>query len=174
MPAYPAPLVTRDRARNVGKRGAVVAGQQHRALGKLDVDIALKEEGLDAVVAGGDQHAPALGAGHDGSLNVGGVIVLGIALGSAVANVDGKGLRRRGDAYAQLALAADKADQVALAGSQAIDIGLDRIRGTGGLIVDKDLPRIGTGKVAAIVELDNGRAGIAPDNVRLHGSLPQM
>ena len=100
--------------------------------------------------------------------------MLGIALGSAVANVDGKGLRRRGDAYAQLALAADKADQVALAGSQAIDIGLDRIRGTGGLIVDKDLPRIGTGKVAAIVELDNSRAGIAPDNVRLHGSLPQM
>ena len=37
----PGALVTRDRARNVGKRRAVVTGQQHRALGELDVDIAL-------------------------------------------------------------------------------------------------------------------------------------
>ena len=170
----PGALVTRDRARNVGKRRAVVTGQQHRALGKLDVDIALKEEGLDAVVASGNQHAPALGTSHDGSLDIGGVIVLGIAFGAAVANIDGKGLRGRGDAHTQLTLAADKADEVALAGNQAVNIGLDRIRGTDGLIVDKDLPRIGTGKVATVVELDNGRAGVAPDNVRLHESLPQM
>ncbi len=100
--------------------------------------------------------------------------MLGIALGAAVANVDGKGLSGRGDTYAQLALAANKANQVALAGGQAVNIGLDRIRGTDGLIVDKDLPRIGTGKVATVVELNNGRAGVAPDNVRLHGFLPQM
>ena len=150
-----------------------MAGQQHRPLGELDVDIALKEEGLDAITAGGDQHAPALGAGHDGSLDVGGVIMLGIALGATVANVDGKGLSRRGDTYAQLTLATNKTNQVALAGGQAVDIGLDRIRGTGGLVVDKDLPRLGAGKVTAVVKLDNGRAGVAPDNVRLHGFLPQ-
>ena len=160
------------RARDVGKRRAVVAGQQHGALGKLDVDMALEEERLDAVVTGGNQYAATLGAGHDGGLDVGGVVVLGIALGAAIANVDGKGLGRRGDADAQLALAADKANQVALAGNQAVDIGLDLIRGAGGLVVNKDLPRIGAGKVTAIVELDNGRAGVAPDNVRIHGSLP--
>ena len=137
----PGALVTRDRARNVGKRGTVVTGQQHRALGELDVDITLKEEGLDAVVAGGNQHAPALGASHDGSLDIGGVIVLGIAFGAAVANVDGKGLSRRGDTYAQLTLATNKTNQVTLAGGQAVDIGLDRIRGTSGLVVDNDLPR---------------------------------
>ena len=169
----PGTLVACDRARNVGKRRTIVAGQQHRSLGELDVDIALKEEGLDAITTSGDQHAPALGAGHDGSLDVGGVVVLGITLGATVANVDGKGLSRRGDTYAQLTLATDKTDQVALAGGQAVDIGLDRIRGTGGLVVDKDLPRIGTGKVAAVVKLDNRRAGVAPDNVRLHGFLPQ-
>ena len=165
-------LVALDRAWDVGQRSAIVAGQQHRALGKLNIDIALKEEGLDAVVTGGDQHATALGAGHDGGLDVGGVIVLGIALGAAIANVDGKGLSKRGDADTQLALAADKANQVALAGNQAINIGLDLIRGAGGLVVNKDLPRIGAGKVTAIVELDHGRAGVAPDNVRIHGSLP--
>ena len=169
----PGALVTRDRARIVGKRRAVVTGQQHRALGELDVDITLKEEGLDAVVAGGNQHAPALGASHDGSLDIGGVIVLGIAFGAAVANVDGKGLSRRGDTYAQLTLATNKTNQVTLAGGQAVDIGLDRIRGTSGLVVDKDLPRIGTGKVTAVVKLDNRRARVAPDNVRLHGFLPQ-
>ena len=166
-------LVARDRSRNVGKRGTIVAGQQHRSLGELDVDIALKEERLDAITTGGDQHAATLGAGHDGSLDVGGVIMLGIALGATVANVDGKGLSRRGDTYAQLTLATDKTDQVALAGGQAVDIGLDRIRGTGGLVVDKDLPRIGAGKVTAVVKLDNRRVRVAPDNVRLHGFLPQ-
>ena len=150
-----------------------MASQQHGALGKLDVDIALEEERLDAVVAGGNQHAATLGAGHDGSLDVGGVVVLGVTLGAAVANVNGERLCRRGDAYAQLALAANKANQVALAGNQAVDIGLDRVRGAGMLVVDKDLPRIGAGKVAAVVELDHGRAGVAPDNVRLHGFLPQ-
>ena len=135
--------------------------------------MALEEERLDAVVTGGNQHATTLGAGHDGGLDVGGVVVLSIALGAAVANVNGKRLRRRGDAHTQLALAANKADQVALAGNQAVDIGLDRVRGAGGLVVDKDLPRIGAGKVAAVVELDHGRAGVAPDNVRLHGFLPQ-
>ena len=99
--------------------------------------------------------------------------MLGIALGATVANVDGKRLSRRGDTYAQLTLATNKTNQVALAGGQAVEIGLDRIRGTGGLVVDKDLPRIGTGKVAAVVKLDHGRAGVAPDNVRLHGFLPQ-
>ena len=166
-------LVARDRSRNVGKRGTIVAGQQHRSLGELDVDIALKEERLDAITTGGDQHAATLGAGHDGSLDVGGVIMLGIALGATVANVDGKGLSRRGDTYAQLTLATDKTDQVALAGGQAVDIGLDRTRGTGGLVVDKDLPRIGAGKVTAVVKLDNRRVRVAPDNVRLHGFLPQ-
>ena len=150
-----------------------MTGQQHRTLGKLNIDIALEEERLDAVVTGGNQHATTLGAGHDGGLDVGGVVVLGIALGAAVANVNGKRLCRRGDAHTQLALAANKADQVAFAGNQAVDIGLDRVRGAGGLIVDKDLPRIGAGKVAAVVELDHGRAGVTPDNVRLHGFLPQ-
>ena len=149
-----------------------MTSQQHRTLGKLNIDIALKEEGLDAVVAGGNQHATTLGTGHDGGLDVGGVVVLSIALGAAVANVNGKRLRRRGDAHTQLALAANKANQVALAGNQAVDIGLDLIRGAGGLVVNKDLPRIGAGKVTAIVELDHGRAGVAPDNVRIHGSLP--
>ena len=149
-----------------------MAGQQHRSLGELDVDIALKKERLDAITTGGDQHAATLGAGHDGSLDVGGVIMLGIALGATVTNVDGKRLSRRGDTYAQLTLATNKTNQVALAGGQAVDIGLDRIRGTGGLVVDKDLPRI-AGKVAAVVKLDHGRAGVAPDNVRLHGFLPQ-
>ena len=169
----PSALVACDRARNVGKRRAVVTGQQHRSLGELNVDIALKEEGLDAITTGGDQHAPALGAGHDGSLDVGGVVVLGIALGATVANVDSKGLSRRGDTYAQLTLATNKTNQVTLAGGQAVDIGLDRIRGTSGLVVDKDLPRIGAGKVTAVVKLDHGRARVAPDNVRLHGFLPQ-
>ena len=160
------------RARDVGQRSAIVTSQQHRTLGKLNIDIALKEEGLDAVVAGGNQHATTLGTGHDGGLDVGGVVVLSIALGAAVANVNGKRLRRRGDAHTQLALAANKANQVALAGNQAVDIGLDLIRGAGGLVVNKDLPRIGASKVTAIIELDNGRAGVAPDNVRIHGSLP--
>ena len=163
----PGALVARDRARNVGKRRAVVTGQQHRSLGELDVDIALKEERLDAITTGGDQHTATLGAGHDGSLDVGGVVVLGIALGATVANVDSKGLSRRGDTYAQLTLATNKTNQVTLAGGQAVDIGLDRIRGT------KDLPRIGAGKVTAVVKLDNRRARVAPDNVRLHGFLPQ-
>ena len=169
----PSTLVARDRTGDVGKRRTIVASQQHRSLGELDVDIALKEEGLDTIAAGGNQHAPVLGTGHDGSLDVGGVIMLGIALGATVANVDGKRLSRRGDTYAQLTLATNKTNQVALAGGQAVDIGLDRIRGTGGLVVDIDLPRIGTGKVAAVVKLDHGRAGVAPDNVRLHGFLPQ-
>lgn len=87
--------------------------------------------------------------------------MLGIALGATVASVDSKGLSRRGDTYAQLTLATNKTNQVALAGGQAVDIGLDRIRGTGGLVVDKDLPRIGAGKVTAVVKLDNRRARCA-------------
>ncbi|MEE0372631.1 MAG: hypothetical protein UDM09_01045 [Collinsella sp.] len=87
--------------------------------------------------------------------------MLGIALGAAVANVNGKRLCRRGDTYAQLTLATNKTNQVTLAGGQAVDIGLDRIRGTGGLVVDKDLPRIGAGKVTAVVKLDNRRARCA-------------
>ncbi len=155
----------------VRERRAVVAGQKLGALGELDVDVALEEKGLDQVAAGGDKHAPALGAGHDRGLDVGGVVVLGVALGAAVAHVDGEGLVRSGHAHGELTVAVDEADDVATARLKAVDVGLDAVGGAGGLVVDEDLPGVLGGEVAAVVELDHGRAGTTPDNAGFHVSL---
>ncbi|MFR2056065.1 MAG: hypothetical protein ACLS3Y_11950 [Collinsella sp.] len=82
--------------------------------------------------------------------------MLGIALGATVA-IDGKGSAGVVTPTLSSRSPQTKRTRLRLPGV-SVDIGLDRIRGTGGLVVDR--PRIGAGKVTA-VKLDNRRARIA-------------